>query len=448
MSNNYYIECRICSTTHEHADISDSSCFTKFFMQLMSLKEFKRQLWLCKWCKAAVQKAIDVITVAIKARKGQHKPATYYSDSNPLIALDYYHDTHIDIPPAADFTEEPTYTTLETVTQRPITPEVIENNNIPENNNKTTENNEEISELEQRDRKKLYNFDAMMFNIIYLTIEEQKKEIEELKVKYKDFEYQCVHCGMGFLKSDAFVEHKIRHSEFTGKYECPICGVRFRSAEVIAQHSLQHRRRFSCQLCAAQFKRWSRCIAHRCTCGAIVDHIACSNCAKVFPDEHKLKIHMKVHSREKYGCEHCSKNFSSKQHLTVHLRTHSGVRPFVCVPCGRSFNTGSNLRKHRAVHSKISPHYCVECHTYYKTAKALSRHLNESSRHADKNVMESFPCPNCSKHFTTEKSMKYHILSKHGEEHFCTYCKKKFATKSNLNKHVKLIHSTRKTTSK
>ncbi|XP_026747560.1 zinc finger protein 302-like, partial [Trichoplusia ni] len=123
-------------------------------------------------------------------------------------------------------------------------------------------------------------------------------------------------------------------------------------------------------------------------------------------------------------------------------RVHSGDRPFKCIPCGRSFNTGSNLRAHRAVHSKVSPHYCVECHTYYKTSKSLIRHLNESSRHAVKN-MDSFPCPNCPKQFSTEKSMKYHVISKHGVEYRCTYCQKQFATKSNMTKHVKLFHTLR-----
>ncbi|XP_026747559.1 zinc finger protein 329-like [Trichoplusia ni] len=392
MSDKYFLQCCICSTTHESADISDSSCFTKFFMQLMSLKEFKRQLWLCKWCKAAVQKSIDVITLAVKARKGHHKPATYYSDANPLTALDYYHHPSIDIPPTTDKNTQETTDNAIQETNNEQSAEVTETSN---------NNNENTSELELRDRKKLYNFDAMKFDIIYLKFEDQMKEIEENKKKYKDFEYQCAHCGLGFLKSDVFVEHKIRHSEFTGKYVCPVCSVRFRSHEVLCQHTLQHRRRFKCQICAAEFKRWSRCIAHRCTCGAIVNHIACKDCSKIFRDEHKLKIHMKVHSRERYACDHCDKNFSSKQHLIVHLRVHSGDRPFKCIPCGRSFNTGSNLRAHRAVHSKVSPHYCVECHTYYKTSKSLIRHLNESSRHAVKN-MDSFPCPNCPKQFSTE----------------------------------------------
>lgn len=41
MPNKFCVECLICATTHEHADVSDALCFTRFLLQLMSIRVSK-----------------------------------------------------------------------------------------------------------------------------------------------------------------------------------------------------------------------------------------------------------------------------------------------------------------------------------------------------------------------------------------------------------------------
>lgn len=82
---------------------------------------------------------------------------------------------------------------------------------------------EAISNLEQvvienetaiKKRNKIqFDFKELKFEVEYLNLEEQMKEVELKKLKYKEFKFQCDKCGVGFLTNDVFEEHKVRHSE-------------------------------------------------------------------------------------------------------------------------------------------------------------------------------------------------------------------------------------------
>lgn len=73
----------------------------------------------------------------------------------------------------------------------------------------------------------------------------------------------------------------------------------------------------------------------------------CMICGKTFKYEHKMKIHLRVHTGETpYPCEHCDKAFSQNAALKVHIRTHTGERPFACDSCDRRFARADHLRQH------------------------------------------------------------------------------------------------------
>ena len=65
----------------------------------------------------------------------------------------------------------------------------------------------------------------------------------------------------------------------------------------------------------------------------------CEYCELNFDRSVKLKIHVRIHTREKpFKCQHCESSFNQKGHLKKHERIHTGEKPFKCQHCESSFN--------------------------------------------------------------------------------------------------------------
>jgi hypothetical protein len=82
-------------------------------------------------------------------------------------------------------------------------------------------------------------------------------------------------------------------------------------------------------------------------------------CGKAFLNSHSLKIHVRVHTKDRpYGCDMggCDKNFNTLYRLKAHQRVHNGTT-FKCEQsgCVKFFTTLSDLRKHERVHSGDRP---------------------------------------------------------------------------------------------
>nr|XP_049695836.1 zinc finger protein 90 isoform X2 [Helicoverpa armigera] len=355
-------QCRICLATDDKVPVSDATCYIEPLIQVLPLKNMNGKFLLCIWCTSALKKALAVVTMLLESEKKLHDKNSIEvsSQHESLFNLNIVHNSHIDIPPLK-------------IEDKNITEELDHTENEIKNEDLIIE---DIIIKGERKNRKEFEFKNLNFEVEYLNLEQQMKEVELKKLKYKEFEFQCDLCGIGYLTSDVFDEHRIRHSEVAGPNKCTICCLHFKSQDVLSQHMLAHKRRFKCMLCNHVFKRWSHCTSHRYKCGGTVQPVACEVCAKIFSNEHSLKIHMKVHKAErKYCCDQCDRKFATKQRLTVHMRSHSGVLPFSCAQCARSFATKCNLRAHASVHEMCRLHYCVECHTRYSTANSFNRHF-------------------------------------------------------------------------
>jgi len=51
-------------------------------------------------------------------------------------------------------------------------------------------------------------------------------------------------------------------------------------------------------------------------------------------------------------CVFCAKAFVSREALKMHLRVHTREKPFVCHVCGKAFNQNTPLRRHLDIHKK------------------------------------------------------------------------------------------------
>lgn len=80
-------------------------------------------------------------------------------------------------------------------------------------------------------------------------------------------------------------------------------------------------------------------------------------CGKAFLTSYSLKIHVRVHTKQKpFQCPEstCSKAFNTRYRLRAHLRLHNG-QTFNCDYCDKYFTTLSDLKKHTRTHTRERP---------------------------------------------------------------------------------------------
>lgn len=102
---------------------------------------------------------------------------------------------------------------------------------------------------------------------------------------------------------------------------------------------------------------------------------ACTFCSHRYPHQCQLRIHERVHTREKpYQCTQCGKSFGQFCSLKRHQMVHTGERPFPCPQCGKKFSTSTNLKVHQSVHTGEKRFHCSKCGKNFSFLSNLIRH--------------------------------------------------------------------------
>lgn len=259
--------------------------------------------------------------------------------------------------------------------------------------------------------------------------EEQSSEESELLA------CDVPNCGYVTTKSFNLAQH-LRHHNDERRYECPICNKRFRTSS----HLRTHTRAVHTKEKAFQ----------------------CPDCSRGFATQWQCKSHFRTHHGQKktsYDCVHCDKSFAKPQSLAGHIKSAHGSEKkkklwSMCETCGLKLTanhqccdpeaktkcqlcnkdiSAKSVKAHRQYHKRkeTEAHLCHYCNKSFTTETSLKRHV------LIHNNSKPFQCSVCEKTFRQKGSLVSHSRVHSGLRVSCVVCSKKFITKSLLNQHIK-----------
>ena len=146
-------------------------------------------------------------------------------------------------------------------------------------------------------------------------------------------------------------------------YSCEVCHRDFLTPGTLSWHLHAHKQRPSCDKAPMQSIHEPRGEAlHK-----------CDICFKEFRFSSYLRLHRKLHTREKpYQCAVCHKLFTTAFCLTSHMKTHTDAKPYQCNICYKKFVRLSTLTGHKTAHS---PFQCHLCGSRLTTKRRLNGHM-------------------------------------------------------------------------
>ncbi|KAJ8001550.1 hypothetical protein DPEC_G00170650 [Dallia pectoralis] len=154
------------------------------------------------------------------------------------------------------------------------------------------------------------------------------------------------------------------------------CGRSFKISGSLKSHMASHTgyRLHVCPECGRSFKRHMSLKSHR------LSHtgerpFACPDCAMTFTRRHNLTCHRRQHSGETpYACGDCGRRFKQAMHLNVHIRRwHTSERPYRCSECDKCFVCPASRKVHMVVHTE-ERYWCPDCGHGYTRSGTLKAH--------------------------------------------------------------------------
>ena len=316
----------------------------------------------------------------------------------------------------------------------------------------------------------------------------------DLSEKNPDFKLDCGDCAKTFSDQQAYVSHCLEH-DANKPLRCPICDMRFRLPlrNLLRHNAAKHSElKFPCfvcgklspnkHICKAHVKRHFDGILYRCSqCSAGFSSRSqyaihksghegrkkfnCNVCAKEFPDDYHLKLHVRkthnkkdessvcpicgrwctkmqehlasVHGTEKpFACKSCPKRFKLQCRLNTHVRVKhtKDIKTYKCNLCDKCFKKKFNLQTHLLMHSGEMPFACEICAKKFRSKDCAKRHM---STHGNKPSEKSFICKLCDESFFYSHNLHDHTRVKHNSHKFiCNLCGKVLSRQQALRRHM------------
>ena len=268
--------------------------------------------------------------------------------------------------------------------------------------------------------------------------------------------FPCKLCDRKYPVKWQLDTHMLKH---TGErpFQCKYCGNTFTTKSAMDTHERYFCRqgrlhlqqdRLTCENCRISF--WSlRCLEdHKCDAaqanpanqpGATL--FQCHLCARIFPFNQSLKIHLKTHFEQPkpHACSLCNKRYSHKFLLLKHEKKHRGEKDIKCGYCTKTFYRREDCRQHERVHTGEKPYSCSLCTKRFTSPSALKVH---EKRHRKE---FNYKCRECAKAFVDSTSLKKHVNDRHTDirPYVCLLCSKAFKRRYGLQSHYRKMHKDR-----
>lgn len=238
------------------------------------------------------------------------------------------------------------------------------------------------------------------------------KLMEHTKTVHDDFPYKCSLCPKAFATSSGLTKHKKKHKNGSAEltvnrdFMCGTCGKCYSTNHGLKTHMSAHSniKPFQCQHCEMSFSQKSHMVRHVRVCHENIRDLICTvqGCNKRFPDQYRLRDHLRCHTGEKpFWCEKCNSSFSTSAILKSHVKSqHLKLRNFTCQICFQDFTAKHSLDKHMERHTAWekmdvnSPSYVPGFIAKVRTVKKMEPKV--------------FPCDKCERRFTTKRGLASH----------------------------------------
>ena len=203
---------------------------------------------------------------------------------------------------------------------------------------------------------------------------------------------------------------------------------------------------FQCETCKAKFHYRTQLRKHLSYKGDS-DSTLCSNCGESFNNKCELKVHKKIHSKEKkyYNpndpkykapkkCFYCDLVCETPSKAMKHMwRAHDHMAIF-CDICGHKACGKSDLARHLDSHNEGLQSECEQCGKMFKGRYNVERHIKVVHT---SDAQKKFKCTQCGKGFTTLKNLENHMNMHLGLKPYKCECGAAYQNASNLLAHRK-----------
>ncbi|KAL8580590.1 hypothetical protein ACOMHN_046793 [Nucella lapillus] len=242
------------------------------------------------------------------------------------------------------------------------------------------------------------------------------------KKKTVEKAHHCHICGEDFALARVCETHKILEHKVPAPWKCSECGMQFLQGTSYYHHMVQshNAKPYACDIdgCSAVFQCKMRLAVHKhehhktYSPGKGKMVFQCQFCQEEFPQQCRLKYHMRKHTGEEpYKCPHCGRTFRSSSHRNMHVKAaHSvdKVRSHLCDWCGKKFFNAAQLRAHVLSHTGERPYQCSVCSRSFTKSNARRVHMRQHTGE------KPYVCDQCGQSFTVRVSLRTHLKSKHG----------------------------------
>ncbi|XP_053622776.1 uncharacterized protein LOC128682210 isoform X2 [Plodia interpunctella] len=196
------------------------------------------------------------------------------------------------------------------------------------------------------------------FDVRFLTIAEQKKEIEDKLNEVVTLGKKCGKCGKRFRDTNTLERHtKVYHVSRPGNLVCDICECVFNRRTLLKTHLDNHSWVFTCRECGFRTNQQGNMMPHWSFHAG--KKFVCQFCNKEYQKRSTFLSHVKLkHSMELPWCRLCGEFSTSQKGVDIHMNvTHGALEeefPEVCRHCDKRFKSDVALQRHAAVQGAFS----------------------------------------------------------------------------------------------